>query len=121
VIGQIDGRTQRLFYGQRRSLAASQTAALLANCTDGLREFEALSQCANAREPENAPVGYTQIVHRSTLGRVRYREGVNNFAHSDLMFVEDCRRRGIIPEQIDGLLCLHLDHPFAWYGTTIFL
>jgi hypothetical protein len=121
VMGQIDGRTQRLFYGQRRSLAASQTAALLANRTDGLREFAALSQCANAKEPENAPAGYTQIVHRSTLGRVRYREGVNHFAQSDLMFVEDCRQRGIIPEQIDGLFCLHLDHPFAWYGTKIFL
>jgi Glycosyl transferase family 2 len=121
VMRQIDGRTQRLFYGQRRYLAASQTAALLANRIDGLREFQALSQRADAREPENAPVGYTQIMHRSTLGRMRYREGVNHFAYSDLMFVEDCRRRGIIPEQIDGLFCLHLDHPFAWHGTSAFL
>jgi Glycosyl transferase family 2 len=121
VMGQIDGRTHRLFYGQRRYLAASQTAALLANRIDGLREFKALSQCANAREPENAPWGYTQIVHRSTLGRVKYQEGLNHFAQSDLLFVEACRRRGITPEQIDGLFCLHLDHPFAWYGTSAFL
>jgi hypothetical protein len=121
VMGQIDGRIRRLFYGQRRYLAASQTAALLAHRRDGLRDFEALSQCANAREAENAPVGYTQIVHRSVWGRVRYHEGVNHFAYSDLMFVEDCQRRGIIPTQIDGLFCLHLDHPFAWYGTSAFL
>jgi hypothetical protein len=121
VMGKIGGRTQRLFYGQRRYLAASQTAALLANRIDGLREFEALTQCANSREFENAPIGYTQIVHRSTLGGVRYRESVNHFAQSDMMFVEHCRRRGIIPEQIDGLFCLHLDHPFAWHGTSKFL
>jgi hypothetical protein len=111
VMSQSDGRTQRLFYGQRPYLSANQTAALLTNRLDGLREFEALSQCANARAPENEPVGYTQIVHRSTLGRMRYSEGVNHFASSDLMFVEDCRRHGIIPEQVDGLFCLHLDHP----------
>jgi hypothetical protein len=23
--------------------------------------------------------------------------------------------------QVPGLLCLHLDHPFAWYGTDSFL
>jgi glycosyltransferase involved in cell wall biosynthesis len=121
VMSQVGGRPQRLFYGQRRYLSANQTAALLANRIDGLRDFAALCQSATAREPQNAPVGYTQIVHRSTLGRVRYREGVNHFAESDMMFIEHCRRHGIMPEQLDGLFCLHLDHPFAWYGTHAFL
>lgn len=121
VLDQLGGRTRRLLYGQRRYLTAGQTDALLSGRIDGLRDFDALSQCATARAPEHAPWGYTQIVHRSTLGRLRYREELNHFAHSDGMFVEECRRHGILPETIDGLFCLHLDHPFAWYGTNVFL
>jgi hypothetical protein len=35
--------------------------------------------------------------------------------------VADCRRLGYLPRELTGLLCLHLDHPFAWEGTTEFL
>jgi hypothetical protein len=121
VMDQLGRRAQHLFYGQRRYLPASQTDALLSGRVDGLRQFELLSQCATIRVPENGPWGYTQIVHRSTLERVRYREELNHFAHSDGLFVDDCRRHGITTQQVDGLFCLHLDHPFAWYGTDIFL
>jgi Glycosyl transferase family 2 len=121
VLEQIKGRSQRLFYGQRRFLTATQTDALLAGRIDGLREFDALATNANTRGPENAPWGYTQIGHRSTFEHIRYHETLNHFAHSDGMFVEECKRRRIVPEQVNGLFCLHLDHPFAWYGTTIFL
>lgn len=65
--------------------------------------------------------GYTQIVQRSTLERVPYPEQFNHFARSDEQFVEDCKGHGIHPEQVNGLLCLHLDHPSAWYDTEIFL
>jgi hypothetical protein len=37
------------------------------------------------------------------------------------MFVEECKRRQIVPEQVEGQFCLHLEHPFAWYGTSVFL
>jgi hypothetical protein len=121
VLERIDGRMQRLFYGQRRFLTVSQTDALLAGRIDGLREFDALATSANPRGPENAPWGYTQIGHRSTFQRIRYRENLNHFAHSDGMFVEECKRRRIVPEQVHGLFCLHLEHPFSWYGTNLFL
>ncbi len=121
TIAQIKGRNPRLFYGQRRHLSASQTNALLSGQVDGLRDFESLARHASPRAPDHAPWGYTQIVHRSTLQRVRYREEVNHFDHSDDLFVADCKRHRIMPAPIDGLYCLHLDHPFAWYGTTTFL
>jgi hypothetical protein len=75
----------------------------------------------NGRPPDSAPWGYTQIVHRAILQRVSYREYINHFAHSDSLFIEDCKRQGVIPEQLAGLFCLHLDHSFAWYGTKTFL
>jgi glycosyl transferase family 2 len=121
VLEQINGRVQRLFYGQRRFLAVSQTDALLAGRIDGLREFDALATSTNPKGSENVPWGYTQIFHRSTFERVRYHENINHFAHTDGMFVEECKRRGIVPEQVNGLFCLHLDHSFAWYGTNTFL
>ncbi len=110
-----------LFYGQRRYLTIGQTNALIAGRIDGLAEFEALAQSTLPRGSHNAPWGYTQIVHRSIMEHVRYREEFNHFAQSDMLFVEDCRRRRIMPQQIEGLVCLHLEHPFAWYGTSTFL
>jgi hypothetical protein len=121
VLKQIDGMNDHLFYGQRRYLTAAQTDALLAGRVDGLRQFHELARAATQRAFENAPWGYTQIVHRSTFEKVRYREGINHFAHSDNLFVEDCKRQSIMPRQIEGLFCLHLDHPFSWYGTNTFL
>jgi len=115
------GRTDRLFYGERRHLSAEQTDALLSGRLDPLADFAALAAAAGARPPERQPWGYTQIVHRSALGRARYTSAVNHFATSDEVFVADLRRRGIAPELLPGLYCLHLDHAFAWYGTDRFL
>lgn len=121
VLEQIQGREQHLFYGQRRYLTACQTDALLAGRCDGLRDFAALAAPHTPRPPDNAPWGYTQIVHRAVLERIPYREDMNHFAHSDLHFAAECKRHAITPLQLDGLFCLHLDHPFAWYGTGGFL
>jgi hypothetical protein len=121
VLRGIENRPNHLFYGQRRFLPAAQTDALLAGRVDGLHDFAELTDSANMRPPESAPWGYTQIVHRDTFARFRYREGVNHYALSDFIFIEDCKRHGFSPQQIDGLFCLHMDHPFSWYGTQLFL
>lgn len=121
ALDQIGSHPQHLHYGQRRFLTATQTDALISGRTDGLREFDELNQATNAQAAENYPWGYTQIIHRSALGRMRYREDFNHFAHSDGAFLEECLRQGITTRQVEGLFCLHLDHPFSWYGTGIFL
>jgi Glycosyl transferase family 2 len=121
VLSQVEGRERRLLYGRRRYLTAAQTDGLLASRVDGLDGFQALWDSATTRSDDAEPWGYTQIVHRSTWDQVRYREDHNHFAWSDIRFLEACQRRRITPEQVDGLVCLHLDHPFAWYGTDLFL
>jgi hypothetical protein len=121
VLKQIRQRPQHLFYGQRRHLPTSHTDAVLTGRIDGLHQFELLASRDFTRPPDNAPWGYTQIVHRSVWEHVRYYEGFSHFAHTDEIFVDECRQWGVTPEQIKGLFCLHLDHPFAWYGTNGFL
>jgi glycosyltransferase involved in cell wall biosynthesis len=121
TLAQIHSRPKSLLFGQRRYLTSSQTSELLAGRRDGLNDFETLCLNVGPRKPDHDPWGYTQIVSRSTLERVPYREQVNHFAHSDSLFIQDCARRRIFPAPVDGLFCLHLDHPFAWYGTKAFL
>jgi hypothetical protein len=121
VLAHVQGRPQRLFHGQRRRLTAAETNALLAGRLDPVRDFDLLCRRAPPGAPENAPWGYTQIVERTTLENIPYDEKFNHFAHSDGLFIEECRRRRILPEAVPGLFCLHLDHPFAWYGTGMFL
>ncbi|RYE61621.1 MAG: glycosyltransferase [Oxalobacteraceae bacterium] len=121
VLQQIRGRYNHLYYGERRFLTSTQTDALLSGRTDSLTDFAALAPGAVARQPERHYWGYTQIVHRSVFQRVRYSEHLNHFAHTDGMFAEACRRDGAPPLMLDGLFCLHLDHPFSWYGAERFL
>lgn len=121
VLAQVHDQRDRLFYGQRRYLTQAHTDALLAGRCDGLADFETLANAESQRGPDHMPWGYTQIVHRSVLERIPYRESINHYAHSDSIFIEECRRRRILPTPIEGLFCLHLDHPFAWYGTKLFL
>jgi hypothetical protein len=121
VLDRLDGAPERLLYGQRRYLTMRQTDALLSGSVDAVGEFDALCGSASARAAEHAPWGYTQIVHRSTLERVPYREDFDHFAHSDGRFVDDCQNAGITFESVDNLVCLHLEHPFSWYGTDGFL
>jgi len=121
VLAHLKEQRQYLFYGQRRYLSLTQTNALLSGRMNGLTEYELLARSHTPRGPENAPWGYTQIVHRSVIERIPYRENFNHFAHADTGFVADCKRHRVLPQQIRGLVCLHLDHPFSWYGTKAFL
>jgi len=117
----VQGRSDRLIYGQRRYLTAALTSDLLSGRRDSLADFEVLAQADTGRPHENSPWGYTQIVHRSAMDRVRYPEYFNHFAHCDSHFIELCKSRRVTPQQMPGMFCLHLDHPFAWYGNQEFL
>lgn len=55
------------------------------------------------------------------MERLPYCEDLFHFASSDNIFIYSCQQRGIPVEQIPGLFCLHLEHPFAWYGTNRFM
>ncbi|NTU85461.1 MAG: glycosyltransferase family 2 protein, partial [Chloroflexales bacterium] len=121
VLEHLKGRRDGVFYGQRRHLTPAHTDGLIAGRYDGLRDFAALAAGPHGRAPDAAPWGYTQIIHRSLIESLGYREHVNHFAHTDEIFVAECRRRGIKPEPVPDLFCLHLHHPFAWYGTNTFL
>ncbi|WP_423461856.1 glycosyltransferase family 2 protein [Promicromonospora sp. MS192] len=116
-----DGDEEFLNFAERRHLGRSATDALLGGSLDPVRDFSALLNSATGRDPQRYPWGYSQIVSRRVLLETPYREEVSRFAHSDGIFVDECRRRGIPPRLVDGLICLHLDHPFAWYGTSSFL
>jgi hypothetical protein len=112
----------RLLFGQRRYLTPSRTDEILAGRVDTLATFDSLSEGDSGGRPhENAPWGYTQIVHRSFFDRSRYPESFTHYAHGDSHFIEICKSRGLLPEQVPGMFCLHLDHPFAWFGNSEFL
>lgn len=121
VLDHLDSTPCKLLYGQRRHLAECQTDGLLSGRLDSLKDFDEIARNADSRPSDNTPWGYTQIVHRSVLGRVAYTERVNNFSQSDEVFVNECRRLGIKIGQVPGLFCLHLHHPFSWYGTDTYL
>lgn len=121
VLHYVSTRSRTLYYGQRRYLSSEQTDGLLAGRLDSLNDFAELATVADRRGHENAPWGYTQIAHRSLWDRMPYSEHVNHFAHSDDLFVRECYRQKIKLEQIAGLFCLHMHHPFAWYGTDVYL
>jgi len=121
VLQVVGNRTPKMYYGQRRYLSTEQTDALLSGRLDSIDDFAELSTLADQRHPENAPWGYTQIAHRSVWNRIPYTEQVNHFAHSDEVLIRECHRQRIKLEQIAGLYCLHLDHPFSWYGTDAYL
>lgn len=108
-----------LYYGERRHLPRLATDSLLAGRADPGHDFERVS--AAAYHTERFPWGYTQIIHRSRATSIRYREDIDNFSTSDGAFIEDCRVCGVLPRPIPGLSCLHLSHPFAWYGTGLYL
>jgi hypothetical protein len=120
VLDQLDHGPEaegRLLYGSRQHLRRADTDALLAMALDGVEDFAALADRADERAPQQYPWGYTQIVPRRVLLDVPYREDMQHFAHSDGIFIDGCRRWGIEPLLVEGLNCLHMSHPFAWYGT----
>jgi hypothetical protein len=120
VLGEI-GRSapgeQRMLFGGRRHLRRADTDALLAMALDGVDDFAVLADRADAKAAQCYPWGYTQIAPRDLLLETPYRESLQHFAHSDGIFVDDCRRRGIEPSPVADLYCLHLAHPNSWYGT----
>jgi glycosyltransferase involved in cell wall biosynthesis len=118
ALSRVDS-TSTLYYGERRHLSRRTTDSLLAGCVDAGPDFDSVS--SGAYHSERFPWGYTQIIHRSLATTVRYREDVDNFSTSDGTFIEDCRDRGVPLCPIPGLSCLHLSHPFAWYGTGLYL
>jgi predicted O-methyltransferase YrrM len=122
ILGALEWmRPDRLGICARRYLAAARTQALLSGLVDPVAEFGALARATGPRGPHCEAWGYCQIVHRSAAERVRYSSRVQNFASTDLQFAEGCRAIGVHPSRVPGLVCLHLDHPFAWYGTRDFL
>ncbi len=121
VLERVHGNPGHLYFGERRHLTWPQTQALLAGRYDGLADFAQLAVAEHQRAPDRAPWGFTQIVHRSVMDRARYRDDIDHFAYTDNAFLEDCARLAIRPRLVEGLFCLHLNHPFSWYGTNAFL
>lgn len=114
-------RPGQLGHAERRYLSAEQTDALLSGAADPVADFPALLGREGKRPADREAWGYCQIVHRSVAARVRYCARTRHYAHTDVRFAADCAQRGALPTRVPGLVCLHLDHPFAWYGTRAFL
>jgi MMP 1-O-methyltransferase len=110
-----------LGFAERRYLAPEPTAALLGGAADPVADFPAMMRRAGPQGPHREPWGYCQIVHRSVASSVRYCARTRHYAHTDVRFATECAGRGARPTRVPGLVCLHLDHPFAWYGTREFL
>jgi glycosyltransferase involved in cell wall biosynthesis len=106
-----------LYYGERWNLSKKWTDAVLSQAVDPVTEFPQLSRDARTPTPDVGPYGFTQIAHRSVFERIRYREHINHFARTDDLFADECKRGGLRMRKVPGLYCLHLVHPFAWYGT----
>jgi hypothetical protein len=122
ALRQADAAPKHLHFLRRQHLSREMTDALLAGRLDPVHDFDRLTAATPVAPAEDrAPWGYTQLLPRAALAELRYREDIGHFAQSDETFVEACRRRGYRPRELTGLSCLHLDHPFAWGGTTEFL
>ena len=121
VLSQIarEHRQPKLLYGRRLHLKREAAEGLLAGRYDGVRDYDVLAEMATGQEAW--PWGYTQIAPRSVFQRIRYDESQDHFAHSDGLFVAACRRHGIPSQLIEGLECLHVVHPFVWYGNDGYL
>jgi hypothetical protein len=122
ALRQAEAQPRHLYFLRRRHLSPGLTEALLAGRVDPVRDFDQLAAVAPSHKPDdNAPWGYGQVVPRAALAAVRYREDVDHFAGTDGSFASELRQRGYRPRALTGVVCLHLDHPFAWQGTTSFL
>jgi len=115
------GRAPLLYFGERRHLRKRATQAILAGAIDPILDFHRLAMGQDIGHVERSPWGYAQLVPRDILQSVRYREDVDHYAHTDGDFLAECKRRGLATQFLEGLVCLHLEHPFSWYGTEQFL
>lgn len=115
ALANADSHTS-LFYCERRHLTEAATRALLANRNGGGLDFSELLE--QTRSDSNAvPWGYCQVAHRSVFQRIRYREDIDSFSNSDIVFVQTCAANGVRATPFEGLTCLHMVHPWAWQGT----
>jgi hypothetical protein len=122
ALHQAQEAPRHLYFMGRRHLSRANTDAILGGRLDPVRDFERLAATTRLPDVHNrAPHGYTQLFPRAALDAVRYDESVNHFAYTDQTFVKSCTAKGYPPRELDGLFCLHLDHPFAWNGTKEFL
>lgn len=112
-------RKDAIFFGKRRQLGRAETDAAIAGAVDTVADFDLLAR--DAVVIDDFPWGYSQIMHSSVLRRVPYREHLNRFDDSDGAFLAACKKRGMSQIHVDGLSCLHLAHPFAWFGTDRYL
>jgi Glycosyl transferase family 2 len=121
ILRSIVGLGPRIFFGERRHLRKRTTQAILAGAIDAVCGFNQLVTGQSYDHVDRSPWGYAQLVPREILRSVRYREDVDHYAHTDEIFVSECQRRGLTTQFLENLICLHLEHPFAWYGTNQFL
>jgi hypothetical protein len=121
ILAQVGWDTSRVLYGERRHLAKRTTQAVLAGAIDASGAFAEIARDGTTGQVDRSPWGYAQLIPRELLQSVRYREDVDHYAHTDEFFITACTKRGFAPKFFDGLFCLHLEHPFSWYGTGQFL
>jgi hypothetical protein len=121
ILQLADSGKRTVHYGERRHLTRRTSQAVMAGAVDAFGAFGDLANSDGVGQIDRSPWGYAQLIPRDVLQSVRYREDVDHFAHTDEFFVAACRRQGMEPRFFDGLLCLHLEHPFSWYGTDQFL
>lgn len=121
ILQFVAGRTPIISFGERRHLAKRLSQAILAGAVDAVGGFDELARGEAIGQIDRSPWGYAQLVPREILRSVRYREDIDHYAHTDEIFVAECRRRGLPLQFLEDLVCLHLQHPFAWYGTEDFL
>ncbi len=113
--------TNGIYCIERRHLGRSLTDAALCRKIDVLVEFDRLYTLAAERPAQTYPWGYAQIMAAVVAREIPFREELDSFAHHDAVFLDDARRAGHAFLELSGLSCLHLSHPFAWYGTHHFL
>jgi hypothetical protein len=121
ILRSVVGLGPLIFYGERRHLGKRTTQAILAGAVDTVCGFGQLAAGQGNGHVDRSPWGYAQLVPREILRSVRYREDVEHYAHTDEIFVSECKQRGLATQFLEDLVCLHLEHPFAWYGTDHFL
>lgn len=110
-----------VYYVERRHLGRVLTDAALCHELDLLADFDRVRPLADERPPQSFPWGYAQIMATSVARELPFRQDLESFAHHDGVFLEDAARSGSAFHELDGVSCLHLSHPFSWYGAEHFL
>jgi hypothetical protein len=118
ALESIARKANALYFCERRRLGKQATYALLAGRLNGRHDLDLLLADAAARPATAGPWLWTQIVPRSTLERFSFPDPGNGFTRVDERFVADLIADGMQSVRIEGLFCLGLDCPAAWYTPT---